>query len=164
MSATATSCSERGRWRHRVAVAALSALAGGSACAALGDGVDSIAADQARLGATRRQTQAAAVPVHTLQWPDGSAVRQYVGADGRVFAVAWNTRGKPRLDQLLGSYHERYAAAVRRSAAGHPGVRHGGTWRDGDLVVESSGHGSAFVGRAYLTSKLPPGQGRESVR
>jgi hypothetical protein len=95
------------------------------------------------------------VQMHTLSHADGSRVRQYSEVGGAVFAVAWNTRTKPRLDELLGTHFAAYAEAAQKEQRKRPGVRHGLVVQMGDLVVESSGHGNAFVGRAYLRSRLP---------
>jgi hypothetical protein len=126
--------------------------------AALGAGAESIRGEQVRLAATRQQSSQAGVQVQTLQWADGSSVRQYVGADGRVFAVAWSTRTKPRLDQLLGVHFAGYAEAASAEMRRRPGVRHSLVVNQGDLVVEASAHGNAHVGRAYLRSLLPAGR------
>jgi hypothetical protein len=135
-----------------------------SAQAALGAGLDSIQADQMRLSATRLAASPRQAQVHTLQWPDGSSVRQYSGADGRVYAVAWSTRTKPRLDQLLGVHFSPYAQAAREDQGQRPGPRHHHVVDRGDLVVEATAHGNAFVGRAYLKSLLPGGQTLDAVR
>ena len=150
--------------RLRAAVVLAVAVAAGHAQAALGEPATSVAAEQAQLHAARRQTFGPQVQVHTLQWADGSQVRQYAGPDGRIYAVAWNTRGKPQLSLLLGSHYDRYVAAVRAAQRARPGVRHAGQWQDGELVVEAVAHGTVFSGRAYLSTMIPPGQGRDAIR
>ncbi len=136
------------------------------AAAALGGRADSIDADAVRLAATRGPARAAAaavtapgLSVQTLRLPDSSTIRQFVGPDGRVYALAWNTRSKPRLDQLLGEHFAPYAQAGRRAMQQRSGVMHGFTVQQGDLVVESNAHLQAHVGRAYLRSLLPDGAG-----
>jgi len=150
------SCSER------LAVLLAALLVGGGAQAALDEPAQSLEAEAARLGATHRLD--AGTRVHLLQWRDGSQVRQYEGSDGRVYALAWNSRGKPPLARLLGRHYDSYAAAARRSLQRRPGVHHRGSWREGDLVVESVANANAFVGRAYLVSKTPAGQGGDAIR
>jgi hypothetical protein len=145
-------------------VGALQAL---PASAALGGRADSIDADATRLAATRVPTRMAATTatastaagssVATLTWADGSTIRQFVGPDGRVYAIAWNTRSKPRLDQLLGDHFAPYAQAGRLAMQQRSGVQHGFTVQQGDLVVESNAHLQAHVGRAYLRSLVPAG-------
>jgi hypothetical protein len=142
----------------RCGLALLALLAAGlpdSCRATLGEGVASIQADTLRVAAVRRVQGAVAVQVHTLTLPDGSTIRQYVSPAGIVFAVGWNTHYKPRLDQLLGVHFGAYSEGGRRLMAKRPGVRHSVSINEGDLVVESMAHLNAFVGRAYLRSRVP---------
>jgi hypothetical protein len=133
------------------------------AWAALGEPATDVPAEAAKLGAAHRLAFGATSVQH-LQWSDGSQVRQYAGSDGRVYAVSWASRGKPQLPVLLGSHYDRFAAAARQDLQQRPGVRHSGIWRDGDLVVEQTANADAFVGRAYLSSKLPSGQRPDAIR
>jgi hypothetical protein len=141
------------------------ALLATPAAAVLGERESSIDADQARLAGVRRVAALAQHPVqvHSVLRADGSAVHQYVGADGIVFAIAWNTRVKPDLQTLLGSQAGLYDEAARRAMA-RPGIRHHALLEQGDLVVESSAHLNAFVGRAYLKSRLPGGMTPDAIR
>jgi hypothetical protein len=134
------------------------------AAATLGESVQSIQVDQMRVAAVRRQATGLDMQVHTLTSADGSVIRQYVSRDGRVFAVAWNTRAKPRLDQLLGASFGPYALAGRRAMQQRPGIVHHSVVSSGDLVVESSAHLNAHVGRAYLRSLLPAGAAVDAIR
>jgi hypothetical protein len=127
------------------------------AAAALGERADSIAGDAMRLAARRSSAANGTSTVQSLKMNDGSTIRQFVGIDGRVYAVAWNTRAKPRLDQLLGTHFVTYAEAGRRAMQLRAGVMHNAVVQQGDLVVESSAHLNAHVGRAYLRSLLPGG-------
>jgi hypothetical protein len=132
--------------------------------AALGDDETSIHADQVRVLGVRRQAAAVGMTIHTITTPDGSTIRQYVSPSGRVFAVAWNTRYKPRLDLLLGASFPTYAEAGRLAMQKRPGVVHSAVVRRDDLVVESTAHLSAHVGRAYLKSLLPAGASTDALR
>jgi hypothetical protein len=127
------------------------------ATATLGERADSIAGDAMRLAAGRSSASSGSTTVQSLKLSDGSTIRQFVGIDGRVYAVAWNTRAKPRLDQLLGTHFVTYAEAGRRAMRLRAGVMHNAVVQQGDLVVESSAHLNAHVGRAYLRSLLPSG-------
>jgi hypothetical protein len=154
---------------------AFPAIAGLTAClvllglplqagAALGAGVDSIQADTLRLSATRRARTDLSAQVHTLTQPDGSTIRQFVGADGLVYAVAWTSRSKPRLDQLLGAHFPAYAQAGRKAMQLRAGVMHNAVLQEGDLVVEATAHLNAHVGRAFLRSRLPAGTVLDALR
>jgi len=150
----------------RPALAALiaAALLPLPAAATLGEGVASVQADTLRAAAVRRVHAEPTGPVHTLTLRDGSVIRQYLAADGRVYAVSWNTRFKPRLDQLLGAHFDTYAAAGRQAQQQRGGVRHAAVLSRGDLVVESSAHLQSHVGRAWLRSLLPAGAGPDAIR
>jgi hypothetical protein len=132
--------------------------------AALGEATASVQADRQRMLAVHRQASGLGFDVHTLNASDGSVVRQYIGADGIVFAVTWSSRGKPRLDQLLGRHFDGYAEAGRKAMQRRAGVMHAATVQQGDLVVESTAHVNAFVGRAWLRSKMPVGMGSDALR
>jgi hypothetical protein len=150
----------------RAALAALlaAALLPLPAAATLGEGLASVQADTLRAAAVRRVHSEPAGPVHTLTLPDGSVIRQYLTADGRVYAVSWHTRFKPRLDQLLGAHFDTYVAAGRQAQQQRGGVRHAARLSRGDLVVEASAHLQAHVGRAFLRSLLPAGAGPDAIR
>jgi len=124
--------------------------------AALGQPQSAVEGDSLRLHARHAVARSSAYDVHELTLADGSRLRQYVGGNGRIFAVRWNTRSKPDLGSLLGSAFASYSGAARQ-AAQQPGVqrqfRHEGT----DLVVQSAGHLTTYQGFAYRPSLLPKG-------
>jgi hypothetical protein len=148
-----------------LALTALLALQPLPAAATLGENLASIQADSLRIAASRRASSSGlGAQVYTLTLADGGTVRQYADASGRVYAVAWNTHSKPRLDQLLGRHFTAYAEGGRRAMQQRAGVLHSGVVRQGDLVVESSAHLNAHVGRAYLRSLMPAGGAADAVR
>ena len=146
-------------------VALALSLAVGQAGATLGEPVATVEADRAQLRSGHRvvQAQAARFQVHVLTLADGSAIREFVAPDGIVFAVAWSTRLKPRLDQLLGAQAARYAAAASAAMAA-PGVRHAVSLSSADLVVQASAHLNAHTGLAYLRSRVPEGVRIDELR
>lgn len=115
-------------------------------------------ASQAKAASTTRRTLAlsSGVQVYERASGDGGVIREYVSADGIVFAVGWNTRFKPRLNDLLGRFHEGYAAAASE-ALRRPGIQHQSVLRAQDLVVHSTSHLNVFSGRAYVPSLVPAG-------
>jgi hypothetical protein len=145
--------------------------------AALGGDAASIEEDRARLAAqhvvatmSRPQGQVTAqaqpqpqVQEHRLVLADGSTVREFAVAGGRVFAVSWSTRLKPRLDALLGAQSDRYAAAARRALL-VPGARHALSFDEGDLVVHATTRLNSNVGTAYLRSLVPAGLSIDAIR
>ena len=141
------------------------ALASPLAGATLGEPAWSIETDRARVQGERRVVQAATtrVQVHVITQADGSTIKEFVTPGGIVFAVAWSTRLKPRLDTLLGAQAPRYAAAASAAMA-TPGVRHGVTLASDDLVVQASAHLNAHAGLAYLRSLVPEGVHIDDLR
>jgi hypothetical protein len=148
-------------WRIALLVgcAVIASIAALPVRAALGGGESTVEADRLQLGGTLRVLPLAAFTVHELQAPSGTVVREYVSPAGTVFGVAWQGRSMPDLRQVLGTYFDRYVeAATKRIARGPVLIEQPG------LIVQSSGHMRAFVGRAYLPEALPRGVGADSVR
>jgi len=128
--------------------------------AVLGGSADSVVTDQVKLQATRTVVEKMEYTVHQMTSADGTLIREYVTAAGKVFGVSWSGPTIPDLSQLLGSYNTEYQASVH-SKSGH---RRAAVVRNPDLVVESGGHMRAFYGRAYLNSILPSGVTDEIVK
>jgi hypothetical protein len=124
------------------------------AFAALGGNASSIVSDKTHMRAQLRATASNGYSVHALQTTAGINVREYISAQGKVFAVAWDGPNLPDLTQLLGDYFPAFQAAMveRRNR----GVRGPVSLQQDDLVVESNGHMRAYFGRAYVPSLLPP--------
>ena len=132
-------------------VAAMSCAA--PAWAALGGDAASIEADRAQLKGALAVSAAGAYEVREIATTGGGLVREYLAADGRVFAVSWRGPTIPDLRQLLGAYYAHYAQAA--SAASHAGGHRHFTVRQPDLILESSGRLRAFAGRAWDPKLLP---------
>jgi hypothetical protein len=150
-----------------LAAAACCVLFAAPAAAVLGQPIQAsmAAASQAKVAAAVKRTQGlpAGVQVYEQASGDGGAIREYVSPQGVVFAVAWNTRFKPRLEDLLGSYHAGYAAAATE-ALKRPGIQRQSVLQAQDLVVRSTSHLGTFAGRAYVPSLVPLGFDAESAR
>jgi Protein of unknown function (DUF2844) len=123
------------------------------AFAALGGDAASVAADAAKMKGQARATASGGYTVSEITLPSGTVVREYVSAEGKVFAVTWKGMTPPDLQQTLGTYFEQYKAAA--AAAPRQGHHHR-TVRNSDLVVSTSGHMRALRGAAYVPSLLPP--------
>jgi hypothetical protein len=132
----------------------------GLASATLGGTEQSVEVDRQHLGGAGSVSNEALYRVHALQLPSGTIVREFVAADGTVFAVAWRGPLMPDLRQTLGQYFAPYAAAAKARKAG----RHRVEVSQSDLVVQSGGHMRAFAGRAYLPSAVPAGVALEALR
>lgn len=146
-------------------LACLIALAAPAAHAVLGGDAATIQEDQIHMQGQRRQAQALPLQVqsHVITLADGSSVREYVSPSGIVFAVAWSTHFKPRLEMLLGQHAAGYTAAAHE-ASKKPGIQRHVRLTHGDLVVLSTAHLNAFVGKAYLRSLVPAGVNVDELR
>lgn len=155
----------RARRAATALLAAALALAGPPAGATLGEPAASVERDRARVQGEHRvaQSTSAHFQVHAITMADGSSIREFVAPDGVVFAVAWSTRLKPRLEGLLGAHAQRYAAAAS-AAMTTPGIRHGVSLSSDDLVVQAGAHLNAHVGLAYLRSRVPEGVRLDELR
>ena len=128
----------------------------GSALAALGGNVDSVAADRAALAAQLRSTAMLQYDVHQID--SGTVtVREYVTRGGQVFAVSWDGPVPPDMHQLLGEYFPRFYQAANAAHQLNPGMHRQFSSIESDLVIQSGGHLRAFHGVAYLPQLLPPG-------
>jgi hypothetical protein len=133
------------------------------ASAALGGDFASVQADGAQLKGTIRTSQAPAYTLHEIQMPNRVVVREYMSAEGKVFAVAWNGQFRPDLQQILGKYFDQFSLAVQAQKAGQTG-RHPITATQPGLFVELGGHMRALSGRVYLPDMLPQSVRAEDVR
>jgi hypothetical protein len=123
-------------------------VAHGSVLAALGEAP--AAPDQQSTNASRRVVDAEQYSLHETRLDSGTLVREYVSAQGTVFAVAWQGPFLPDLRQLLGKYFTAYTDAAQ--TAGERGLLRIGS---PELVVQAGGRMRAFSGRAYLPQELP---------
>ena len=87
------------------------------------------------------------------QLDSGATVRQFVDAQGVVFAVSWSGPFLPDLRNLLGEHF----AALRQTESAGRGHSSSMSISRPDLVLVSSGHMGAFQGRAWLPAQLPAG-------
>jgi hypothetical protein len=139
-------------------------LQGLPAWAELGGDSSGVQADEARMRATRTTASAGMrATVHELRLPDGSSIREFVNAQGIVYAVSWSTRMKPDLSKLLGRHEAEFVAGAA-AASRAPGLKRGVSVDGDDLVVHSAGRPGAFVGRAWLKSQLPTGASADAIR
>jgi hypothetical protein len=102
----------------------------------------------------------ASYSVDTTTLANGTTVREYVGASGIVFAVAWSGPFLPDLRELLGQHFTTLtSASARQPKAGHHRVSVATT----DVTIESTGHMRAYAGRAWVTRLLPAGFDTDTI-
>ena len=121
--------------------------------AGLGQPESTLQADAVQLKGSIKATEHAGYRVQEIQLPSGTLVREFVGSDGNVFAVAWNGPTVPNLRQTLGQYFDNFVAAAQAKHADHHHLQ----IQQSDLVVQAAGHMRAFSGRAYLPQAVPAG-------
>lgn len=131
----------------------LAAVQVSDARAALGGDAASITADA--LGASVEITDRTGYVVHAFSSATGVRIREYLGADGTVFAVSWSGPVPADLSALLGRHFTDYTTALAT-------LPHSGLQRSVHLVlpgaiVDSGGHLRAYAGRAWLPQLTPAG-------
>ncbi len=67
------------------------------------------------------------------------------------------------MQQLLGSYFQQFADAVKQQAAGRPG-RRPVTIVQPDFVVQMNGRVQSYSGKAYLPQIVPEGVPQEAIQ
>jgi hypothetical protein len=143
-----------------------------AARAALGAPADSVAADAASFAApavgrlARPAPNAPSVSAYTvarMTAAGGIGVNEFIGPDGKVFAVTWRGRRPPDLSVLLGSYFVQYQNAANAGVLAAHGLHHASV-RGRDVRVETAGHMRDMWGRAWLPAMLPPGVEESEIR
>jgi hypothetical protein len=132
------------------------------AYATLGERADSVAKDRKALSAVQRSTTTGANYTVQEVASDTTTVREYLNADGVVFAVAWNGRAHPDLETLLGSYAGEFKKALNKHKRKH-GERQLKLTSD-QMVVETGGHMGNLRGRAYLPAMIPSGVSKYEIK
>jgi hypothetical protein len=89
------------------------------AAAALGEPETSVQTDMARLRGSIKVTSHANYKLHEIHMPSGTLVREFAGADGKVFAVAWNGPTVPNLRDIMGQYFNSYVTAENAPHSGN---------------------------------------------
>jgi uncharacterized protein DUF2844 len=140
----------------KIPLVAMALLVAGSTVvrAALGEGADSIVADQQAIGGKIKTIPNPSYTTNEIIMPSGTLVREYVSPGGRVFAVSWRGPTTPNLANLLGSYFQEIQAAA---SAQKPGSLGPVTLTANDLIFHSGGHMGNFWGRAVVSSLVPEG-------
>lgn len=136
----------------------LSLLQGALAYAALGSSPSNFGTTPVRQGARALAAAGAdSAAVYTISQStldSGTVVREYMSADGVVFAVSWNGPALPDLRTLLGDkFTVLTNTAAKRPKAGHSQL----AVEQQDVVIVSGGHMRAYAGHAWIPGALPSG-------
>jgi hypothetical protein len=108
-----------------------------------------------------RVTENAGFAVHEIATSYGTVVREFVGTDGKVFAVSWHGPVNPDLRQVLGNYYARFEQGA--AAAVHTSHRQLNLSQP-DLVFQNSGRMRAFAGRAWVPAMLPANFSTDAIQ
>jgi len=126
------------------------------ALAALGGDVTSVQGDQAQMKGSLKTTEAEAYTTHEITAPGKTVVKEYVSPEGKVFAISWSGPFIPNMQQLLGTYSNRFVQAAKLQRESQPGHRPVNI-KQPDFVFQNGGHMRSYFGRAYLPAMVPQG-------
>jgi hypothetical protein len=136
-----------------LAAALLTASLSLPAFASLGGDATSVDTDASVMrGQSRATTPVSGYTVSAMTLPSGTVVREYVSAEGKVFAVTWTGATIPNLQQTLGAHFAEFTMAASAPHAGH----HHFSVQQPDFVMNAGGHMRAWSGKAYVPALLPP--------
>lgn len=121
--------------------------------AALGGTVDSVARDRTSLQGEDIVTPSANYDLHEIKAATGTTVREYVSRQGAVFALAWEGRSTPDLQQLLGDSYARYLAEARA----HRGSHHLLSFSTPELVASVLRLQRSSIGHVHIPALVPAG-------
>jgi alkylhydroperoxidase family enzyme len=127
-------------------------FAASSSFAALGDSESAISKEAAVMKAAHVRIQKTNYSVHEISNAVGM-LREYVAADGVVFAVTWRGMSRPDLSNVLGPYYAEYAVAAAKIPKAFG--RHSTTVKSDHLTVQRGGHMRDIHGVAYVPDLLP---------
>lgn len=117
-----------------------------------------IAAPAAANTATAASTAASNWTMREITLPDGLIEREYLNADGVVFAVAWRGSHRPELSVLLGTQYATQMSGRARELRQQGRGSHGSTSQaDATFAVHASAHQRSWTGIAWLPRLLPAG-------
>ncbi|QYD69200.1 DUF2844 domain-containing protein [Paraburkholderia edwinii] len=108
---------------------------------------------------------AASYTVRSTTLATGTVVREYVSANGDVFAACWNGPAYPNITDIFGSdYYQQYVEGARAAQATRGVARGPATVEHGGLVVNAGGHMGHYVGCGYLPALMPAGVTGNDIR
>jgi len=144
---------------HRAATAILLATAGGSVHALLGSTIGTAAVSSGtsdQLAPVIHQADNSALRWEETIDANQIRVRQYVSANGLVYAVSWDGPAMPDVSVLLGTRFDGYRQGASAALENANSLR--SSHVDGsDFVTETSVRLREFSGRAWLPEALPAG-------
>ncbi len=147
-------------WRAGIALALGLCLAS-AARAGLGERVESVPRDHAALhGAALKVTPMANYDLHEITTAAGDRVREYVSADGAVFATTWSGHSMPDLKVVLAAHYTEYTAGAQAHRASH----HVFSMDTDRLVLRVVKLPRGLAGSARVPALVPAGMSVQDIR
>lgn len=88
--------------------------------------------------------------ITSLTDQNGTHIREFSGADARVFAIAWNGPTYPNFKQILGVSGSKVKTAKKSGD-----LLNNVTLTGEDFVLQMGGHPGNYRGKSYIPSMLP---------
>ncbi len=138
----------------------LTAAAAAPTLAALGGDAASVQRDGVSMKSAVRVTASNGYAVHEIASPSGTVLREFVGSDGKVFAVAWHGLVNPDLRQVLGAYYARYEEGAATAIHSHRQL----AIALPDFMFINTGRQRAFAGRAWVPAMMPANLSTDDIQ
>ncbi len=130
------------------------------AYASLGGDASSINGDLDAKSSKVLTTHSAQYSVHELS-KKGLRLHEFLGTDGKIFAIAWQGKVHPDLSIVMGSHFSEFQAALKKLRKNH---RRFGMAEVGDLHLEMGGAMGSVHGRVWLSSRIPGGVEKNELK
>jgi hypothetical protein len=140
---------------HHLAAALAILLWQAPVFAALGGDIHSVSADTAMMQGQLQTTPMQQYDLHQITTSGGTVIREYMTRQGKVFAVSWRGPFPPNLQQLFGTYYDRFQGAVAANVT--LGTHRTVSVAQPDFVVQALGLMRAYHGKAFVPSLVPAG-------
>ena len=132
------------------------------AFAALGGDENSIKNELDTMHAKRKITSHDRYALHEVN-KNGLRVHQFMGSDGKVFALVWQGKKHPDFSLVMGAHLAEFQRAFAQAKQNRHG--RGPIMIDvGDFHLEMGGHAMAVHGRAWMTNQIPGGVDKNELR
>jgi len=90
----------------------------------------------------------------SLRYYAHDGLREYVGDDGKVYAITWKTPAPPSVESLLGPYLAEYQAALQKP---HPSSHGFVLVKTPHVTVVKTVHARLAAGSIHLPAHMPKG-------
>lgn len=95
---------------------------------------------------------------------ESRTVKEFINANGLIFAITWKGQGRPDFSQIFGVYYSEFKFERQAEKLLAARSRNHLEVKGENLVVSSFGHGNILMGIAYLPKFMPAGLTAEDLR